>query len=329
LACASVTVCASVSAQSPGAASSAGPVATRFEMRSPGCGSAEEFVAKVQRRSARIRLLSEAPGARSLIVEIQPDAAGALNGTVTVVEPDGATRARKLKAKSCDEAMEGLSLIATVTLDPEALLSEPLEEPPPVAPPPVASPPVVRPAPRPARPAPAVARYRFSFGIEASALFEASPEPAVGGSAAIAFEARPGEVWSPLLRLSLLHAQRRGLAQGSGDANFAFTLPALDVCPVRLGPRALAIRPCGFGSLGLLKVWGTEASAREEHRRASGSAGASLLLAVRLGKLLEIIADGRAGFAFFRDEFAFDRVVFFKTRPLLFSAGAGLAGGFP
>jgi hypothetical protein len=223
--------------------------------------------------------------------------------------------------------MEGLSLIATVTLDPEALLSEPTEEPSSVAPPPAAPPAPARPAPPPPRPAPAGARYRFSFAIEGSALFEASPEPALGGSAAIAFEAYPGEVWSPLLRLSLLHAQRRGL--GAADANFAFTLPALDVCPVRLGPRALAIRPCGFGSVGLLKVWASEAYSREEHERASGSAGVSLLLAVRLSEVFEIIADGRAGRSLLRDEFAFDRVVFFKTRPLLFSAGAGLAGGFP
>jgi hypothetical protein len=328
LAGAGFAVSVTVSAQSGTAAPATDPVVTGFQLRSAGCGSAEEFVAKVQRRSARIRLLPEAPGARSLIIEIQPpDAAGALNGTVTVVEPDGATRARQLKAKSCEEAMEGLSLIATVTLDPEAL-SEPAEEPP-AAPPAVAPPSVVKPALPPARRAPAAARHRVSIAIEASALFEAAPQPAFGGSVAVAVEARPGEVWSPLLRLSLLHAERRGLAQGAGDANFAFTVPALDVCPVRLGPSLLAVRPCAFGSIGLLKVWGSEAYEKEAHERAWGSAGASLLLAVRLSKALEIIVDGRAGRALLQDEFAFDHVVFFKTRPLLFSAGAGLAGGFP
>jgi hypothetical protein len=327
LAGAGFAVSVSISAQSSTAAPAADPVATRFQLHSPaGCGSAEEFVAKVQRRSARIHLLPEAPGARSLIVEIQPpDAAGALNGTVTVVEPDGATRSRQLKAKSCDEAMEGLSLIATVTLDPEALLSEPAEQaPPPPPPPPVAPAPVVKPAAS----APA-ARYRVSVAIEASALFEASPAPALGGSVAVAFEARPGAVWSPLVRLSLLHAERRGLAQRAGDANFAFTVPALEVCPVRLGPAPLAVRPCAFGAIGLLKVWGSEAYEKEAHQRPWGSAGASLLLALRLSKALEIIVDGRAGLALVRDEFAFDEVVFFKTRPLLFSAGVGLAGGFP
>jgi hypothetical protein len=323
-------VCVSVSAQSSTAAPAADPVATRFQLHSPaGCGSAEEFVAKVQRRSARIRLLPEAPAARSLIVEIQPpDAAGALNGTVTVVEPDGATRSRQLKAKSCDEAMEGLSLIATVTLDPEALLSEPTEEealpPPPVVPAPVVPAPVVKPAA-----SPAAARYRVSVALEASALFEASPEPALGGSAAVAFEARPGQVWSPLVRFSLLHTERRGLAQRVGDANFAFTVPALELCPVRLGPTPLAVRPCAFGAIGLLKVWGSEAYEKEAHARPWGSAGASMLLAMRLSKVLEIIVDGRAGLALLRDEFAFDEVVFFKPRPLLFSAGVGLAGGFP
>jgi hypothetical protein len=93
----------------------------RFEFRSASCGTAQEFVAKVEQRSSRIRLLADASGGRSLIVEIQPpDASGAFAGVVTVVEPDGASRPRKLKAKSCAEAMDGLSLIATVTLDPDA-----------------------------------------------------------------------------------------------------------------------------------------------------------------------------------------------------------------
>lgn len=306
------------------------PVVTRFELRSPaGCGSSEQFVAKVERRSTRIRLLSEAAGARSLIVEIQPpDASGALSGSVTVVEVDGATSARKLKAKSCDEAMEGLSLIATVTLDPDALLSDPPAETPPPAPP-VAPPPAVKPAPPPERVAPTAPGHRLSFGVEASALVNASPEPAWGATASIALELGRGALWSPLLRLSLLHAQRRGLSQGAGDANFAFTVPLLDVCPVRLGPERLAIRPCAYGGVGLLEVWGTEAFEKEEHQRASGSAGLALLLQLKLSKTFEIIADGRAGSALLRDQFAFDDVVFFKTHPLLFSAGAGLAGGFP
>jgi hypothetical protein len=309
------------------------PVPIRFVFRSGSCGSAAEFVAKVEQRSARVRLLAGERAGRSLIVEIRrPDASGAVHGTVTVVEADGATRARKLKAKSCAEAMAGLSLIATVTLDPEAMLSAP-EEPPAAAPPPpvpVAPPAAAKPIPLvPARPAPARAQYRASFGLEAAVLVSMSPEPALGGGAAAALELHPGELVSPLLRLSVVHAQRRGSSAGAGEANFAFTLPSVEVCPVRLGPRAVGIRPCAYGSLGLLEVWGSGGVQSETYYRPAGSAGAGLLFSGRLSEALEIIVDGRSGVPFSRDDFAFDDVVFFRTRPLLFSAVLGVAGGFP
>jgi hypothetical protein len=303
----------------------------RFEFRSSNCGSAQEFVAKVEQRSSRIRLLEGANGGRALIVEIQrPDASGAFAGTVKVVEPGGATRPRKLKANSCAEAMAGLSLIATVTLDPEAMLSEP-EERAPAQPPPEAPPPAPK-KPAPAAPVPrprARAQYRVSFGLEAATLLSVSPEPALGGGVAAGLELSPGEPVSPLLRLSLTHAQRRGSAAGSGEANFAFTVPSLEVCPFRLGPRVVGIRPCAYGSLGLLEVWGSGGVQNETYRRAAGSAGAGLLLSWRVSEVFEIIADGRIGMPFSRDDFAFDDVVFFKTRPLVFSAALGVAGGFP
>jgi hypothetical protein len=313
------------------------PVPIRFEFRSSRCGSAGEFVAKVEQRSTRIRLLEGRSADRSLIVEIQrPDASGALQGTVTVVEADGATRARKLKAKSCAEAMAGLSLIATVTLDPEALLSAAEEPPPPSPPLPPPPAPVAPPAAAaepisaaPARPAPARAQYRVSFGLEAAVLVSLSPEPALGGGAAAAFELSPGELVSPLLRLSVAHVQRRHSPAGAGEANFAFTLPSLELCPVRLGPRVVGIRPCAYGSLGLIEVWGSGGVQSETYRRAAGSAGAGLLFSWRSSEAFEIIADGRGGVPFSRDEFAFDDVVFFRTRPLVFSAVVGVAGGFP
>lgn len=327
LSCAGLALTTRVNAQASDA-----PAPIRFEFRSSSCGSAAEFVAKVEQRSSRIRLVADAVGARSLIVAIQaPDAAGVLVGSVTVVEPDGATRPRRLKAKSCAEAMAGLSLIATVTLDPEAMLSEPVEEPEPApVAPPAAAPKKPAPAPAPQPRSPPRPAHRWSFGVEAVALVGQSPDPAFGGAITGAFELNPGELLSPLLRLSLAHAQRRGIAIAqAGEANFAFTLPALEVCPVRLGPRLVGLRPCAYGSLGLLRVWGSGAIASESHERAAGSAGGALLLALRVTEAFEIIADGRAGLPLLRDDFAFDDVAFFRTRPLLFSAALGVAGGFP
>jgi len=52
-------------------------------------------------------------------------------------------------------------------------------------------------------------------------------------------------------------------------------------------------------------------------------------LGLRVSEAFEIIADGRVGLPFWRDEFAFNDNVFFKTPTPGFSVGLGAAGGFP
>ncbi|HYJ09440.1 MAG TPA: hypothetical protein VEX18_10535, partial [Polyangiaceae bacterium] len=305
-----------------------------FQFRAPeGCGSADDFAARVAKRSARIKLSADGGGARALSVEIDsPDAAGVVRGRVTVVEPDGATRARQLKAPTCDEALDGLSLIATVTLDPEAFMGEPV--PPPDEPTPVPKPaPATPKAPRkpmtlPVRGEP-LPLYRLGFGLSGAVLLRVAPEPAFGAQAAVLLELNPGHVLSPAWRLSVSHTRLGGVARGPGEANFAYTLPTIEACPVRLGPKAFGIRPCGFVTTGALSVWGSGVLEEEEHLRFFGAAGPALLFQVRLSKGIEIIADGRAGFAFKRDDFAFDSVPFFTTPALGFSSALGLAGGFP
>jgi hypothetical protein len=314
----------------------AAPEATRFEFRAPaGCSSAEDFSARVTKRSWRIRLVADASARRSLVVDIQQTpAGGALRGTVTVVEADGTTRKRQLKAASCEEAVDALSLIATVTLDPDAMLGEPPPETPPPPKPPPSS--VNRPESKPARKPPAgfyrappTEPYRLSFGLAGALLLQMAPEPAFGGTASAAFEINPGHVAAPFWRLSLTHAQRRGVAEPGGQASFAFTLPTLDLCPVRLGSRALGLRPCAYGSVGLLKVWGEGTPQDETHARWFGAAGLGAWLGWRVSEVFEIVGDARAGLPFRRDEFVLEHAVFFKTPTPGFSFGVGAAGGFP
>lgn len=322
----------------PGFAARPEPPAVHFELRAPaGCSSVEDFAAHVRKRSARFVLVA-GPAPRTLLVEIQEQRGGVLRGSVKVVEADGATRSRRLKASSCAEAVEALSLIATVTLDPDALLAEPEPEPtpepepPPPPPPPSPPPPKPKVRPRAVQPSPAQeggSRYRLSFGVAAAVLLNQSPEPAPGASAAVALELFPSELVSPFFRVSVLHAQRRRIEVPGGQANFAFTLPTLDVCPVRLGPPVLAVRPCAYGSLGLLEVWGAGTAHTEAHSRLSGWAGGALWAGLRLSEALEIIADGRAGAALRRDRFGFDNRSAFTTPTLGFSAELGVAGGFP
>jgi hypothetical protein len=328
---AAIALAASVlSARALAQSQPAGP--THFELRAPeGCSSAADFAARVRKRSARIELV-DGPARRSLLVRIQEQSPGAFRGSVRVVEPDGGARSRQLTASTCAELVEALSLIATVTLDPDALLAEPEaepERPPTPTPAPTPKPSPRAPEPRAAAARPALAPYRVSVGLGAALLFNQAPKVALGGSASVALELRPGNAWAPLVRLSVVHAQRRDLAEPGGLASFAFTLPTLDLCPVRLGPPAFGVRPCAYGSVGLLEVWGSAAGASESHARFYGSAGGALWLGLKLTKIFEIVADYRVGVLSPRDRFGFDQRAFFSTPTLGFSAGFGVAGGFP
>jgi hypothetical protein len=214
-----------------------------------------------------------------------------------------------------------------------ALAQEPAEPAAPVAAPPAAATPPVAPSatqspPRFHRPPPAEL-YRFSFGLGGALLFNSAPQLAVGGAASAAFEFNPGAVMAPFWRLSLLHAQRRNIEAAAGRAGFAFTLPTLDVCPVRLGPRPVGVRPCVYGSFGSLQVWGSHTAHDETHSTLYGEAGVALSGLVPLGDTFELVADARAGLPFWRDHFALDGASFFQTPWAAFSAGLGLAAGFP
>lgn len=146
---------------------------------------------------------------------------------------------------------------------------------------------------------------------------------------AVALELGQDRVLAPLLRLSLVHAQRRSIAEPGGEASFAYTLPTLDFCPLRLGPPVLGIRPCAYASFGVLEAWGSAAGSSHSRARPFGSAGGALWVGLRLSKVLEIVGDTRLGALFPRDRFGFDDRGFFTTPALGISASFGVAGGFP
>lgn len=321
---------------------------TRLEFRgAAGCSSAQEFATQVQRRSSRIALVTAGIAARSLRVEIrQVGTGGAWRGSIRVVEPNGSSRARELKAGSCTEAVDALSLIAAVTLDPDAL-AEPAEpdsaapsdaartddrprdaaqsdSTPPATPvparPPPAQPPVERAPPR---------GHRLSVGASAVVLQGVAPALLPGGAVSVAFELNPGRTLAWFGRVSLAHAERRGVVEPGGNASFALTLPTLELCPLRFGPRAFGVRACGYGGLSWMKAWGEAALRGESHERLRGVVGLGLSASIRLSERLEIIVDGRAQLPLLRDAYALDDVVFYRTARLGFYGGAGLSGGFP
>jgi len=297
-----------------------------------------EFSERVRRRSSRIQLVSEGSGLRTLVIEIVPER-DTLQASVRIVEIDGTERARNLKAKDCNEAIDGLALIATVSLDPEAILSPPPEPPPepkqPLKPPPAPPrPPEKKPEKPPIPGAKATAAeksWRFGGGAQGTLLAEVAPRHLYGPSVLAWVEYRTNHWLSPLARLSASTLlSRPELERTLGTARFAVPiLGTFDACVVRLGTESLGLHGCASLLIGSLSAEGDDTDDPQSHTRPFAALGGSLVGVLDLVGSFQIFADVRAGYAPIRHRFQFAPTDEFFTMPYVpVSAGAGVGVGF-
>ncbi|MEO8983744.1 MAG: hypothetical protein ABI548_29530 [Polyangiaceae bacterium] len=322
--------CCALLASARAHADALGP--TLLEYQAPAdCPTVADFQHSVQRRSARIRFVDEGSHDRALSISLRQNGA-AVVGELRLVEADGSLRQRSLRFTSCAEAVEGLALVATVSLDPQALLESPQPAPPAASPPPPAPTPPkpqTQPAPR-AEPPPAAPKRARSKGIATNlgAQFEAYlhlfPQAALGGEAYVDLDFRPAQRFSPLLRAAFTHLERRGIAEGSGEANFALTVGTLSVCPWRIRGALLEVRPCAWVSAGALRSWSSKTTKPQALTSQYWAWGGSAVAFVRLGKAMEIVADTGVGAPLLQDHFVFEGSTFWKTPTLYVSTGLGL-----
>ena len=115
---------------------------------SDGCGSSQELARRVAHRSDRVRIASSAEGAVVARAEIRTASPGAVEATLTMIEPSGRRWSRLVRSASCEEALDAIALVLAVAFSPEL---NPVPEP---APEPVPPPSRVRPPERPAKPPP-------------------------------------------------------------------------------------------------------------------------------------------------------------------------------
>jgi hypothetical protein len=291
----------------------------------PGCPGVAEFQRSVQRRSARVRFIDEGSHDRELSIAMRQDG-DFVKGELRLIERDGSQRQRTVRFTTCAEAVEGLALIAVVSLDPQALLQpdKPAE--------PAAVPqPAPKPAPSSAKPLaknnadPAVpaARVELALGGELILPSWALPAPAVGGSLYVDV-ASSSESWSaPLFRGALSHVERRGLESAGAEANFTLTLATLSACPLRLAGASLVLRPCLFASGGALHAWGSQSTNLQQRTRPYGAFGGSVLLFARVSQAMEMVADLAVGATLLRDSFGFSQNQPWQTPALYLSSGIG------
>src|SRR5450755_1579921 len=88
------------------------------------CPAVGDFQRSVQRRSTRIHFVDEGSHDRELSIILRKDG-DFMVGELRLIEQNGTLRQRSVRFNTCAEAVEGLALIATVSLDPQALLEAP------------------------------------------------------------------------------------------------------------------------------------------------------------------------------------------------------------
>jgi len=305
---------------------------TLLSYRAPeGCPSAADFQRSVQRRSARVRFVDDGLHDRQLSVSMRKDG-DFTRGELRLSEPDGSLRQRNVRFTTCLEAVEGLALIAVVSLDPQALLQpeKPAEpEPVPASPtkPPLA--PAKAPPRRESAPAPQQSRTELALGGELNVAIRALPATALGGSLFVDVALGSRSWFAPMFRTAISHVERRGLPSGGAEANFTLTLARLSMCPMRLSGGFLALRPCAFASGGALYAWGSETTNLQQRTRPYGALGGSLMLFARASQVVEIVADFAVGVSLLRDSFGFGQDQPWKTPGLYLSSGIGARFVFP
>jgi hypothetical protein len=308
---------------------------TLLSYRAPdGCPGAADFQRSVQRRSTRVRFVDEGAHERQLSIAMRKEGEFT-HGELRLVERDGSLRKRNVRFTTCSEAVEGLALIAVVSLDPQALLqvekpAEPAKAAAVLAPATKAPPSPTAAGPRPDSASTAQeSKLQLGLGAEFAFAFRALPAPAPGGALFVDLASRSDSWFSPLLRLTLSHVQRRGLESGGAEANFTLTLATVSACPLHLGGGLLVLRPCAFASGGALYAWGSETTNLQQRTRPYGALGGSVLLFARVSQRLEIVADFSAGATLLRDSFGFDPAPPWKTPALYLSSGIGARFVFP
>ncbi len=315
-------------------AASAEPVAVRLQLdASPECATREELIARVRARSDRIRFEDAAPIAVHAQLAPRPGTRG-ITGELSVAQPDGRATSRRLVARSCEQATDGLALILVLALDPAALTAGPAPAPP--KPPPVAraAPPPVPVAPPPATavapPAPPTGA-RPAGAVEAGArlLFGPAPRPMPALTLAARVTRDRAGLLSPALILSFIHAWSGALTEPGGTATFQLEAAQLDACALRLVVRALEVRGCASGFAGRLAAAGSNTYSPASARRPLAAAGASLLVDAALTRRLQVGGRLEADGALIRDQFSFSPSVFYRAAALIVSAGISVGLRFP
>src|SRR5262249_41943880 len=94
--------------------------AIRVEFSAPkGCPTESAFVAEIEARTARARIVRSGDAVRSFIVTVREEQ-GRSVGDLVIVDPRTSTATRRLGGASCAEVTSALALVTALAIDPKA-----------------------------------------------------------------------------------------------------------------------------------------------------------------------------------------------------------------
>jgi hypothetical protein len=317
----------------------------RLEVRAaPDCTTRDDLISRVAARSPRIRFVEDAS---ALAIRAVFTVGHNVVGELILAGPSGMPSSRRLVTRSCAEAADAMALIIAVTLDPSSALDVPAAgadngtgtaASAPLAGATPAGPSLARGARgEPARAAagapsaiasasapPVTSRRRFGAQLAGQLVWGPAPAVMPGLAAYAVFGIDRDALWSPALLLGFAHAQRTGLAEQGGTADFALDVITLDGCPVRTRQSVIEARTCVAGLLGRLAARGTETYLGATASRPFAAIGASGVVGVRLGSRFELVARVGAGYPLIRDSFEFAPDTFHRVAPVTLAGSLGL-----
>jgi len=261
-----------------------------------GCGSRATFVAELEARTPRVRVVDTQDLAAAVSVELADRPTGIV-GQLSLREPDGTETLRAVAGKSCEEVVPALALIAAVLVDPEAITRA--QTPAKAAPANEGS--AAQPPRDDERP-----RFRPSLGTGVAVTSSVAPSLSVAPALELGLEMEQGGRRGPMLLLSFERFSSSTVTTHAGLADLSTLLGRVSLCPWRWPARGLAfLAPCGAFEAGSLHVDVSQTLDEKEPTVLWLAAGPDLHLELRPLAVLGLELDLLGIFPLVRDTFYF------------------------
>lgn len=294
-----------------------------------GCGTRASFVAELEARTPRVRVVSAGDSVTTVSVELLDRTTGIV-GQLSLREPNGMETLRAVSGKSCEEVVAALALIAAVLVDPEAMTHTPA----PAAPAaPSASPSGAEPHRReqPHPPSEETLRFRPSLGTGAAVTSTVAPSVSFAPGLELGLELERGGFRGPMLLLSFERFSSSTVTTRAGVADFSTLLGRVSLCPLRWPASGIAfLAPCGAFEAGSLHVDVSQTIDEKEPTVLWLAAGPGLHLEMRPLRVLGVELDLLGIFPLVSDTFFFSpRIEVFSSPVVGWTGRVGVKAVWP